>query len=185
MRFEEAYGGWQSGRLTQIDAARLLGGCDRRFRRSIARNEHAGLEGLVDRRLAQVSHRRAPVDEVMAVVERYRSRHAGWNVKHFYAWYKREGGSRSSTWVKNRLQEAFGRAMAQLGIEMIPADLPEARGRSERMFRTHQDWLPKELAAAAITDMAAANRYLKEVYLPAFNAEFMQPALEEGAAFVP
>ena len=78
----------------------------------------------------------------------------------------------------------FGQAMARLGIEMIPAYSPEARGRSERMFRTHQDRLPKELAAAGITDMAAANRYLKEVYLPAFNAEFMQPAQEEGSAFV-
>jgi len=49
----------------------------------------------------------------------------------------------------------------------------------------HQDRLPKELAAAGITDMASANRYLKEVYLPAFNAEFMQPALAEGSALVP
>ena len=73
----------------------------------------------------------------------------------------------------------FGQAMARLGIEMIPAYSPEARGHSERMFRTHQDRLPKELAAAGITDMAAANRYLKEVYLPAFNAEFMQPVTRE------
>jgi hypothetical protein len=54
-----------------------------------------------------------------------------------------------------------------------------------RAFRTHQDRLPKELAAAGITDMAAANRYLREVYLPAFHAEFLQPAQEEGAAFMP
>ncbi len=53
------------------------------------------------------------------------------------------------------------------------------------MFRTHQDRLPKALAAQGITDMEAANRYLKEVYLPAFNAEFMQEACEEGSAFVP
>ena len=106
MRFEEAYEGWQSGRLTQEEAARLLGVCDRTFRRYIARYEEEGLEGLVDRRLRQVSHRKAPVDEVMALVERYRSRHMGWNVKHFHAWYQREGGKRSYTWVKNRLQEA-------------------------------------------------------------------------------
>ncbi|WP_072248007.1 helix-turn-helix domain-containing protein, partial [Tepidiphilus thermophilus] len=72
MRFEEAYEGWQSGRLTQEEAARLLGVCDRTFRRYIARYEEEGLEGLVDRRLRQVSHRKAPVDEVMALVERYR-----------------------------------------------------------------------------------------------------------------
>jgi transposase InsO family protein len=215
-------------------------------------------------------------------------------VKHFYAWYKREGGVRSYTWVKNRLQEAdlvkkssgrgkhrkrrirapwpgmmlhqdgsthqwvpgqywdlivtmddatsehysmffvkeegtassfagvkeviesrglfsslytdrgshywytaqaggkvdrsqltqFGRAMRQLNIQMIPAYSPQARGRSERMFSTHQSRLPKELALAGITDMADANRYIKEQYLPSFNREFMQPAQEEGSAFV-
>ncbi|MCX8017651.1 MAG: hypothetical protein N2690_07125, partial [Rhodocyclaceae bacterium] len=59
------------------------------------------------------------------------------------------------------------------------------RDSCERMFRTHQARLPKQLAAAGITDMAAANQYLREVYLPAFNAEFKQPAMEEGSAFVP
>ena len=47
------------------------------------------MEGLIDRRLEQVSQRRALVDEVLAVTERYRTRHLGWNVKHFYAWYRR------------------------------------------------------------------------------------------------
>jgi hypothetical protein len=75
--------------------------------------------------------------------------------------------------------------MARLGIEMIPAYSPQARGRSERMFRTHQGRLPKELRGAGIGDMGAANRYLNEVYLAAFNDEFMQPAIEEGSAFVP
>ena len=75
--------------------------------------------------------------------------------------------------------------MRQLGIQMIPAYSPEARGRSERTFETHQDRLVKELAFYGITDMEAANRYLTEEYLPAFNAEFMRPAPEEGSAFVP
>jgi transposase len=294
MRFEEAYEGWRERRLTQEEAARLLGVHERTFRRYIDRYEEAGLEGLVDRRLAQISHRRAPVDEVMRVTEQYRHRHLGWNAKHFYAWYRREGGGRSYTWVKSRLQEAdlvpkskgrgahrkrrerspwpglmihqdgsshewvsgcrwdlivtmddatnehysmffveeegtvsslrgvreviearglfsslytdrgshywhtpeaggkvdkknltqFGQAMQRLGIEMIAAYSPEARGRSERMFRTHQERLPRELALAGITDMEAANRYLAEAYRPTFNTEFMQPAIEEGSAFV-
>lgn len=74
--------------------------------------------------------------------------------------------------------------MRRLGIEMIPACSPEARGRSERMFRTHQDRLPRELALAGITDMAGANRYLADSYWLAFNAEFAQPAMEDGSAFV-
>ena len=58
-------------------------------------------------------------------------------------------------------------------------------GRSERAFLTHQDRLPKELALHCITDMNAANHYLEKEYKPNFNAEFMQPAAEEGSAFVP
>jgi len=295
MRFEETYEGWNAGRLTQFEAARILGMCERSFRRYLLRYETEGLEGLIDRRLEQASHRRAPVDEVMALTEQYRTRHSGWNIKHFHGWYQRAGGSRSYTWVKKRLQEAalvpkakkrgahrkrrersalpgmmihqdgsthewvvgqkwdlivtmddatnehysmffvdeegtassfrgvhdviasrglfssfysdrgshywhtpeaggkvdknnptqFGHAMKRLGIEMIAAYSPEARGRSERAFGTHQGRLPQELAFAGITDMEVANRYLQEVYRPAFNTEFSQSAPEEGSAFVP
>ena len=84
MRFQQAYSGWQEGRLTQEEAARLLGLCARSFRRHIDRYEEAGLDGLIDKRLSQVSQRRAPVDEVMALTEQYRKRHLGWSAKHFY-----------------------------------------------------------------------------------------------------
>ena len=60
-----------------------------------------------------------------------------------------------------------GRALEQLGIELIPAYSPEARGRSERMFGTLQGRLPQELRLAGITHMEAANRFLKNVFLPA------------------
>ena len=295
MRFEEVYGGWQQGRLTQEEAAQVLGVSDRTFRRYVERYDDGGMEALLDKRLTQSSHRRAPVDEVLALAERYRKRYKGWNVCHFHSHYRRAGGTRSYTWVKKCLQEAklvekaprrgahrkrreraplpgmmihqdgsthewvpgqkwdlivtmddatnehysmffvpeegtkssfrgirevflkrgifcslytdrgshywytpkeggkvdknkptqFGRAMKQMGIEMIPAYSPEARGRSERMFGTHQDRLTKELALHEIPDMDAANRYIQEVYLPEFNKEFMQPSLEEGSAFVP
>jgi hypothetical protein len=79
-----------------------------------------------------------------------------------------------------------GRALAQLGIEHIAAYSPEARGRSERMFRTLQDRLPKELALAGIDDdLQAANRFLREVYLPRHNARFATPPAEAGSGFVP
>lgn len=295
MRFEETYLTWTEGRITQVEAARLLGVCERTFRRHTDRYEESGLEGLLDKRLTQASCRRAPVDEVMEVSNRYQKRHRGWNAKHFFSWYKRDGGKRSYTWVKNTLQSngliskakkrgvhrkrreraplvgmmlhqdgsshqwvpgkkwdlivtmddatnehysmffvkeegtdssfqgvrevilkrglfcslytdrgshywftpeaggkvsktqltQFGRAMRQLGIEMIPAYSPEARGRSERAFETHQDRLVKELALYGIDGMEEANRYLSEVYRPAFNAEFMQPAMEKGTGFVP
>src|SRR5664279_2798955 len=97
MRFEEAYGGWQGKRLTQEEAAQILGVTDRTFRRYVDRYEDSGLEGLVDKRLSQDSHRRAPVDEVIALQEMYRQDHSDWNSKHFHSWYKRQGGKRSYT----------------------------------------------------------------------------------------
>lgn len=79
-----------------------------------------------------------------------------------------------------------GRALSQLGIEHIPAYSPEARGRSERMFRTLQDRLPKELVLAEIgDDVAAANRFIAEIYLPRHNARFAVAPAEAGSAFVP
>ena len=103
MRFEDAFESWTESRLTQEEAAQLLGVCARTFRRYIDRYEEAGLDGLIDKRMSQLSHRRAPVDEVLRLVDRYRNRHKGWNVKHFHSWYKRDGGQRSYTWVKNTL----------------------------------------------------------------------------------
>lgn len=95
-------------------------------------------------------------------------------------WHTEEAGGK----VDKRNLTQFGRAMKQLGIEMIAAYSPEARGRSERAFATHQGRLPKEVALEEITEIEEANRYLKEVYLPHYNAEFMRSAGEEGSAFV-
>jgi len=78
-----------------------------------------------------------------------------------------------------------GRALAQLGIDHIAAYSPEARGRSERAFGTHQERLPRELAKLGITDMAGANRYLQQHYLPRHNQEFTVPAAQPGSGFVP
>jgi hypothetical protein len=95
-------------------------------------------------------------------------------------WFTPEAGGK----VSKTQPTQFGRAMQHLGIKMIAAYSPEARGRSERFFHTHQDRLVKELAARGIDTMDAANSYLSRVYMSAFNAEFMQPATEKGAAFV-
>lgn len=295
MRFEEVYLGWTESRLTQEQAALVLGVSERTFRRYSRRYEEGGVEGLSDRRLGHASSRRVPVDEVMEMADRYRSVYRGWPVKHYYSWYCKEGGKRSYTWVKKTLQSEgvvpkapkrgahrkrrerssfpgmmlhqdgsrhewvpgkkwdlivtmddatnehysmffvseegtassfqgirdvilrkgvfsslytdrgshywftpkeggkvsktqltqFGRAMNQLGIQMIAAYSPEARGRSERAFQTHQQRLVRELALHGITDIDAANRYLIQVYMLAYNAEFAQPALQEGSVFVP
>ena len=296
MRFEEAYMGWQGQRLNQEEAAQLLGVCERTFRRYIDRYHDEGLDGLLDKRMNQVSHRRAPVDEVLRLEALYRERYDGWNVQHFFERYRdQHEGDRGYTWVKQALQAAklvpkgrrkgrhrkrreraplagmmihqdgsthqwvpgkvwdlivtmddatseiysaffvpeegtlssfqgahetiskkglfstfysdrgghywhtpkagepvdktsptqFSRAMQQLGIQMIAAYSPQARGRSERMFKTLQDRLPKELVLEGITDMDEANRFLKRRFLPRFNRSFKVVPGEEGSAFVP
>ena len=96
-------------------------------------------------------------------------------------WYTEEAGGK----VDKTRPTQVHRALQQLGITLIPAYSPEARGRSERVFRTLQDRLPKELALAGITDMAAANRYLAEQFLPAYNQRFAVSASEAGTAFTP
>jgi transposase len=78
-----------------------------------------------------------------------------------------------------------GRALAQLGVEHIGAFSPQARGRSERAFQTLQDRLVKELKLAGITTIEAANAFLREVYLPDYNARFAVEPAGEGSAFTP
>jgi hypothetical protein len=77
-----------------------------------------------------------------------------------------------------------GRALAHLGVEHIAAYSPQARGRSERAFQTLQSRLPKELALAQITTIAAADAYIRDVYIPDHNARFAVRPEQEGTAFV-
>jgi hypothetical protein len=84
---------------------------------------------------------------------------------------------------KTRLTQ-LGRALAQLGIEHIPAYSPQARGRSERLNRTLQDRLVNELRVAGITTVAAANAYLATQFVPQHNASFARPARAPASAFV-
>jgi helix-turn-helix protein len=78
-----------------------------------------------------------------------------------------------------------GRALSQLGITHIASYSPQGRGRMERVFGTLQKRLPQELRLARIRTVAGANRYLKERFVPDYNARFTVPAAEPGSAFVP
>ena len=74
--------------------------------------------------------------------------------------------------------------MRELGIQMIPAYSPQARGRSERNFGTWQGRLPQELRLRGIGDVDEANRFLREHYMAEFNGRFQVPAAQRGSAFV-
>jgi transposase len=297
MKFEDIYGRWQQRRLSQAEAAEILGMSERTFRRWRDRYEGEGVAGLLDRRLGKASARRAPVDQVHRVLTLYRERYRGFTARHFHDKLRQHHGfALGYSWTKLRLQDAglvakaprrsahrkkrprrplrgmmlhqdgsrhrwlpgldrqldlivtmddatselysaflvdeegtmstfqalaevigaqglpcalytdrashyfvtpkagekvakdqptqVGRALAQLGIEHIPAYSPEARGRSERAFGTLQDRLPKELALAGITTLAAANRFIREIYLPEHNARFAVAPEQPETAFV-
>ncbi len=79
----------------------------------------------------------------------------------------------------------FGRAMGELGVVMIAAYSPQARGRSERMFGTLQGRLPQELREEGIRGMEEANEFLADKFVEDFNEKFSVEAREEGSAFVP
>jgi transposase len=83
---------------------------------------------------------------------------------------------------KHRLTQV-GRAMKELGVQMIPAYSPQARGRSERSFGTWQGRLPQELRLAGISTLEAANVFLCERYIAEFNSKFSAPGREKGTAF--
>jgi len=78
-----------------------------------------------------------------------------------------------------------GRAMRELGVQMIPAYSPQARGRSERSFGTWQGRLPQELRLHGISTVEAANAFLREHYIGEFNRRFQVAAAQRGNAFLP
>jgi transposase len=78
-----------------------------------------------------------------------------------------------------------GRALGELGIRMIPAYSPQARGRSERSFGTWQGRLPQELRLRGISTVEAANQFLRQEYIAEFNRKFRVPAAQPDTAFLP
>jgi transposase len=295
-KFTEVLSRFEAKRLSGMDAGELLGMSERSFRRYRRRYEAQGLEGLFDRRLGAKSARAVPADEIEWMIEQYRTRYLGWNVKHFHDHLvKHHAFNWGYTWTKNQLQRSglvikicgrgkhrrkrprrpcigmmlhqdgsthewlegqpqldlivtmddatsqvysaflideegtassfrgfldvferyglpcsiytdrgshyfhtpkagekvdkhnltqVGRAFHQLGIEHIAAYSPQARGRSERVFQTFQDRLVNELKLNRITDMAVANRYITDTYLPDHNARFAVAPEDEASAFV-
>ena len=296
MKFEDVYSRRTASKLTQEQAAEILGVSVRTVRRWEERYDAAGAEGLYDRRLGKLANNRVATDKVMEMLELFDTRYWDYTPKHFHEkLVAHHGFTQSYNWVRLTLQRyrrvqpaprrgahrrrrprrpmvgmmlhqdgsthqwvpdewwdlivtmddanskvysaffvdeegtmssfsgvmeviethglfcslyvdrgshywhtpeaggkvdkqnptQFGRALQQLGIELIPAYSPEARGRSERMFGTLQKRLPQELRSQGITTMEEANRFLKDVYLPEHNARFAKTPEDDASAFVP
>jgi hypothetical protein len=97
---------------------------------------------------------------------------------HFF-WTPRAGAK-----VDPQRPTQVGRALQELGIRMIPAYSPQARGRSERGFGTWQGRLPQELRLRGIGTLEQANEFLEKEYRAEFNERFQVPALQAGSAFL-
>lgn len=299
MKFKEVIVQTMAGKYTWWQAAEILGVTARTMRRWRRRYEQFGVCGLQDQRRVDRSPHGVPEAEVKRWLRLYRERFATYNVRHFYAKLRQQGGCRwSYTVVRRALQAAglvkkkrprgrhfirrepracfgemlhidgsrhrwltlcpdqwqslivivddatrrvlyaqlgdsettrailtalaavvrlhgipqvlysdragwathtakagqpvdrtrrtqVGRALQQLGVEHILAYSPQARGRSERVNRTLQDRLVKELTSAGIRTIERANRYIETVFLPAYNDEFSRPPAHPDSGFAP
>ena len=105
MRFKEVYQGWESGRLSQEEAAEILGVCSRTFRRKLVRYEDLGMDGLLDKRLGQRGFHKTSVDEVEKVMRLYREDYSEFSLRHFYDHAKEKHQlKRGYNWVRLTLQ---------------------------------------------------------------------------------
>ena len=106
-KFADVLRRWEHRELSAQEAGELLGCSERQFRRWRRRYEEEGHAGLADRRLGRASVRRVPVDKIIWMIGEYRTRHMGWNVKHFHEYLRRQYGFEwGYTWTKRQLQAA-------------------------------------------------------------------------------
>jgi transposase InsO family protein len=282
-------------KITWLEAAEIIGVCDRTMRRMRKQYEEFGYNGLFDQRRRKRIYLRVPMETAERVLALYRDTYFDLSVRHFHEKLREEHAIEISyTWVKQALQGAglvarrkkrgshrrrrprrpmpgmllhidgskhrwfsddryydllvilddatseiyyaqlveeestrtvmsalrevieskglfcalysdrgshffltrkagekvdpyrltqVGRAMKELGVQMIPAYSPQARGRCERSFGTWQNRLPQELRLAGIHTLEQANAFLLELYIAEFNRRFAKPAAERGTAF--
>jgi transposase len=106
-KFRDVLSRWERKELSAQEAGEILGVSERQFRRYRHRYEEDGLAGLADRRLGKASAKRVPVDKVTWMLGQYRTRHMGWNVKHFHEHLQRQYGfAWGYTWTKTQLYAA-------------------------------------------------------------------------------
>jgi hypothetical protein len=168
------------GMMLHIDASRHQWFCDERWHDLIVVLDDATSEIYYARLVAEESTRTV-MAALRDVVE-----NKGWfssiysdRASHFFRTPK------AGQPVDTREVTEVGRAMRDLGIRMIPAYSPQARGRSERNFGTWQGRLPQELRLKDLHTPEQANAFLKDHYIRELNSKFTVTAAETGTAFAP
>jgi transposase len=297
MKIKDVFQKAEHDRITWNEAAEILGVDPRTIRRWKHTIEEDGFQGLLDKRCARPSPKRASRVHRTRVLNLYKELYWQWNTKHFHEQLKKYQVPYGYTWTKRLLQEAglvqkaqkrdkhrrrrprkpltgmmlhidgsehawipglkghqdlmvvmddadnccyyaklvdeentresmlalqhvvktkglycsvysdrashffhtphsggkvdlgnltqIGRAMHELGIEMIPGYSPEARGRGERLFGTWQGRLPNELKLHGIKTIPDANQYIQESFLPWYNKNLTVEPVQKGSAFTP
>ena len=295
MKLQEVILKAMAKKITWLEAAEIIGVCDRTMRRMRERYQEFGYDGLFDQRHRKRSILRVPMEQAERVLALYRETYFDLSVGHFHEKLREDHAiALSYTWVKQALQGAglvarrkkrgshsrrrprralpgmrlhidgskhrwfsddryydllvilddatseiyyaqlveeestrtvmaglrevieqrglfcalysdpgshffvtrkagekvdpyrltqVGRALKELGVQMIPAYSPQARGRCERSFGTWQNRLPQELRLAGIGTLEQANAFLRSHYIAEFNRKFAQPAEAKGTAF--
>ncbi len=168
------------GMLLHIDASQHQWFCDERWHDLIAVLDDA-TSAIYYAQLVEQESTRTVLRALRQVVEEQGLFCSLYSDRASHFWLTPKAGEP----VDRQALTQVGRAMRELNIQMIPAYSPQARGRSERSFRTWQGRLPQELRLAGITTLAEANRFLREQYVAEFNQRFAVAAAEEGTAFVP
>lgn len=181
MRFKETYEAWQEKRMTQEEAARLLGVCERSFRRYIAQYEEEGLDGLRDKRVHQVSSRRASEAEVTALLGLYRTRYSGWNVQHFYRFYQeRHEGDRSYTWVKDALhREGFVQRGKQQGKHRRKRERAPVPGMLLHQDGSDHAWVAEQRWDLIVTLDDATNEHYSMFFVEEEGTESSLQGIKE------
>lgn len=142
-RFADVYERWTGGQISQAHAASLLGVSERTFQRYVVRYRETGLRGLKDGRTT--NPRRAPDEEVAAMLALYEERYMGWSIRKFHrAYTDSHEGRRSYTWVKRRLHES-GLVTPRRSIQSTPerGGRQPVEGRLLHQASCVYQWLPK------------------------------------------
>jgi transposase len=166
------------GMLLHIDGSKHQWLCDQRWHDLIVILDDATKE-IYYAQLVEEESTRTVMTALRAVIEKRGLFCALYSDRGSHFFVTMKAGEKVD---KQRLTQV-GRAMKELGVQMIPAYSPQARGRSERSFGTWQGRLPQELRLAGIDTLEQANEFLRERYIAEFNARFMVAAKQKGTAF--
>ncbi|MCL2076355.1 MAG: hypothetical protein FWH15_07965 [Betaproteobacteria bacterium] len=133
----------------------------------MSRFESDGPEGLQDRRSQSCMDRGASLDEVIALQDRYRRDHSGWNVSHFFSWYRRDGGARSYSWVKKRLQAGgLVKRASKKGSHRKKRERKPLPGMMIHQDGSRYEWLPNQWLDLIVTMDDATNEHYSMFLVP-------------------